>query len=98
MIAAPVKTKGEGVLCCRLLWGICVPVRRDSIEGRRLRRARARCLRIPPPPARGDSDAVLADLLRLRADLRAFAAGRGIALNAKKFPRVSCCRPRRDQA
>ena len=30
----------------------------------------------------GDSDAVLADLLRLRAFLRACAAGRGIAFNA----------------
>lgn len=82
MIAAPVKTKGGGGALLPAVVGFCVPVRRDSIEGRRLRRTRARCLRIPPPPARGDSDAVLADLLRLRAFLRACAAGRGIAFNA----------------
>ena len=63
------------MLCCRLLWGICVPVRRDSAEGRPLRRTRARCLRIPPPAARGDGAAVLGDLPGLRADLRACAAG-----------------------
>ena len=39
-------------------------------------------MRIPPPAAQGDGAAVLADLLRLRADLRAFDAGRGIAFNA----------------
>ena len=85
------------MLCCRLLWGICDPVRRDSAEGRRLRQIRSRCLRIPPPAAQGDGAAVLADLLRLRADLRAFDAGRGIALNAKRFARVFCCGPGRDR-
>jgi len=36
VIAAPVKTKGGGGALLPAVVGFCVPVRRDSIEGRRL--------------------------------------------------------------
>ena len=62
MIAAPVKTNGGGGALLPAVVGFCVPVRRDSIEGRRLRRTRARCRRNTPPAARGDGAAVLEDL------------------------------------
>lgn len=49
MIAAPVTTKGGGGALLPAVVGFCVPVRRDSIEGRRLRRTRARCCYTTPP-------------------------------------------------
>lgn len=82
MIAAPVKTKGGGGALLPAVVGICDALRCDNAEAAAETDPGEMLLYHAAGPRVGDGAAVLEDLPGLRADLRACAAGRGIALNA----------------